>query len=657
MEQLLEATQSVFPTALYRPIKEPKQDITPTHTLGSPSLLNVTITSSFWLPRLKTNQEITIPAIYQMLEETGRLDMILPHWTPPEGVQPHFYWDSDVAKWIEAASYSLTYSRNPALEEKIDDVIDRWAKIQLAEGYLNSYFINVDPKNRWKNFGFFHELYCAGHIIEAGVAHFHVTGKQTFLKIVCRLADYLDHKFRSETHPGFPGHQGIELALIRLYRVTGEQRYLALSQLFLDRRGNSAFLKEEVETLPPHLSEDNRRFFGEGEQFCTEYCQDHLPIREQSDGEGHSVRAMYMYCAMTDIVYETGDQALWNTLEKLWESVCQRRMYLTGGIGSSRENEGFTRDYDLPNESAYAETCAAIGLFFWNHRMLHVDSDGKYADIMERVLFNGILSSVSLDGKQFFYENPLQSDGNHHRKSWFDVSCCPPNVSRLFASLGKYIYSEGPHSLFVNLYLQSQIKTQIGEQTVTIEQMTNYPWNSVVSFSLKMDHPTLFSLHLRIPQWCHTPSLSINNQFFDLWTSYKKGYVQINRTWESGDEIILNLPMRIEHVRSHPEVKQNVGCVAIQRGPLVYCLEQVDQSVPLHKIIIPKQTEWYTTFDKNLLGGLVVLQGMAMTPEPQRELYSQSPIQYQPYPVRAIPYFAWDNRDPGPMKVWLHSEI
>jgi DUF1680 family protein len=620
----------------------------------------VTIHDTFWEPQIRRNREVSIPAIYQLCQDTNRIAMLQRDWKPGPGQEAHFFWDSDVAKWIEAASYSLTTHPDPVLEQRVDEVIDLFAAIQQEDGYLNSYFINIAPEYRWTNFSFFHELYCAGHLIEAGVAHFQATRKRKLLDVVCLYADHIDSRFRVRKQPGFPGHQEIELALVKLYRVTGEERYLTLSQYFLDQRGNTNLFRAEGQRLPPHVAEWYRKLFGEGDKFSTAYSQDHLSIRQQTKAVGHAVRAMYMYSAMANVAYETGEQALLDALKRLWENVCYQQMYITGGIGPSRYNEGFTEDYDLPNLTAYAETCAAIGMIFWNYRMFHLEPHRRYMDILERVLYNGAICGVSLDGKLFFYENPLQSKGNHHRQTWFSVSCCPPNLARLLASLGQYIYSHAEREVFVNLYIQSEARLQIGEQQVVLQQITKYPWEEIVQLTVQTEQTTRLTLNLRIPEWCRRAEVSVNGASFDVANATtNNGYGCIDREWNPGDQVTLTLAMPVEQIEAHPAVQDDIGCVALQRGPVVYCLEQCDHLYPLHQIVLPRDATFTARFEPDLLHGVVVLTTEGLTvddKEPRSLLYRQdASLTYKPCQITAIPYYAWDNRQPGAMRVWIRA--
>lgn len=617
-------------------------------------LTAVTITDSFWEPRIRVNREQTLPHVYRLCRETGRVEAFKLDWEPGVEPVPHIFWVSDVAKWIEAASYSLATHPDPALDALLDETIDLVVKAQQPDGYLNPYFTVVKPEQRWTNLRDMHELYCAGHLVEAGVTHFQATGKRVLLDAVCRYVDYIDTVFGTQPGKkrGYPGHEEIELALVKLYQVTGEKRYLRLSQYFVDERGHQ-----------PHYFDMEARLRGEDPKIfwakTYEYNQSHLPVREQSEVVGHAVRAMYLYSAMADLARELGDYTLFQACTRLWNHLCTKRMYITGGIGSSWQNEGLTRDYDLPNESAYAEACAAIGLILWSHRMLQLDCDGRYTDVLERVLYNGMLSGVSLDGHKFFYENPLASPGNHHRQEWYDCACCPPNIARLLASLGQYIYASNDTEVIVHLYIQSSVRLALDGREITVRQETTYPWDGMITIQLGMDESTLFGLNLRIPGWCRTARLSVNGDSLDLTEHITKGYARVERLWHPGDHVVLALDMPVERVYAHPDVRQDTGCVALQRGPLVYCLEAVDHTVPLHCIVLPRAADLASHFEPGALGGIVVITGSAQAVDDtdwEGMLYRSWPATAYPCAITAIPYYAWDNRTPGGMWVWLQAE-
>lgn len=618
------------------------------------SIKNVEIDDTFWGPRIKINRENTIPFQYKQLQEVGHLEAL--KLDKNSGITPHPFWDSDIAKWIEASSYSLEKHYDPELDKLIDETIELLASSQQSDGYLNTYITTVCPERRWKDLRDSHELYCAGHLMEAAVAHYNATKKRSLLDIVCRYADYIDTVFGPEEGKlrGYPGHQEIELALVKLYRVTGEKRYLNLSLFFINERGKEPhYFEEEAKHIKGYFDDLFSTFDN-----LKEYNQSHAPVREQTKVVGHSVRAMYMYSAMADLAKETNDNSLKEACERLWENLHGQRMYITGGIGSTAKHEGFTFDYDLPNETAYAETCAAIGLVFWNHRMLQLDLNGKYADSMERALYNGVLSGMSLDGKKYFYNNPLASLGDIGRQEWFDVSCCPPNISRLLASLGNYIYSQNERDINVHLYIGGHGIFNVNDEKVTLVQKSNYPWDGDISIKVKVDRPTEFSINLRIPSWSNRAKLTLNGQEVDIEQKLKNGYVKLSREWKENDEIKLLLLMPVERVYSHPEVRHNINKVAIQRGPIVYCIESIDNVESLHRMILPKEEELTAEFDEELLGGVVKVIGKAKIFDDSNwgnNLYKITPPKETDIQLTAVPYYLWNNRGLGEMRVWINE--
>jgi len=611
-------------------------------------LSDVRIDGAFWAPRLETNREVTIPHEYAMCKKTGRIDAFKLDWKPGQQNPPHIFWDSDVEKWLEAASYSLVTHPDSGLRRRADRVASLIAAAQQPDGYLNVHFTVVEPEKRWTNIRQLHELYCAGTLMEAGVAHYEASGKRTLLDAACRYADYIDSVFGPGKRTGYPGHEEIELALIKLYRTTGEKRYLSLAKYFIDQRGTQ-----------PHFFDAEAAALGEDPEVIRarryEQYQAHLPVREQKDAVGHAVRATYLYSGMADVAAETGDESLLAACRRLWESATARRMYITGGVGSTRHGEAFTFDYDLPNESAYAETCAAIGLVFFAHRMLQIEADGRYADVMERALYNGVLSGVSLDGKGFFYVNPLASSGLHHRQGWFECACCPPNIARLLASLGIYVYSTAERAVYVHLYVGGQGKAEIGGQRIALTQQTNYPWEGGVEVTVSLAQPTAFDLMLRIPGWCAAHQIQVNGRAVSVRLS--KGYARLRREWRNGDRVQLSLAMPVERICSHPHVAENAGKVALQRGPVVYCLEQCDHSADVRSIVLPDRARLKARFDRKLLGGVATIEGTGLAPSLagwRGQLYrAASAAKTRPVKMKAVPYYAWDNRAEGAMTVWM----
>lgn len=637
------------------------------HTKSAP-VKDVQIEGGLWGERQATNRNRTIPAIYHQMEITGRVDAWRLKWKPGDP-KPHIFWDSDMGKWLEAVAYSLMTHPDAALEAQADAVIDLIEQAQQPDGYLNIFFTAVEPENRWKNLRDWHELYDAGHLIEGAVAYAEATGKRKLLDIMCRYTDHIDARFGRDEGKlrGYCGHPEIELALVRLYHATGEKRYFELSKYFVDERGQQP-LYFDVETVA--RGEDPRNYWAK----TYRYCQAHVPIREQKTAMGHSVRAAYLYSGVADIVAQTGDAELAAVCKTIWDDLVQHQMYITGGLGPAHANEGFTFAYDLPNETAYAETCAAIALVFWAQRMFNLEHDSRYVDVMERALYNGFLSGVSFEGRHFFYANPLASFPNvnpydrfsgitteqhYHREEWFDCACCPPNLARLIASIGSYFYSTSNDTLFVHLYNQNRSTLTVGGTTVRLAQQTNYPWDEQVEMTVGLDAPARFKMALRIPEWCRSYTLSVNGAAVQA--AAARGYVTIEREWANGDTVTLRLAMPVERMAPHPEIRQDAGCVALQRGPVVYCLEQVDNGPRLANVALPREAKLEASFDANLFGGVGVISGEGVRVEPgewQGSLYqpqSVVKVMQKPQPIKAIPYCFWANREPGEMRVWIRE--
>jgi len=638
------------------------------HPLRTPPLARVRIDDTFWAPRMEINRRVTLPVEYRQLKDTGRIDAFRLDWQPGRPNRPHQFWDSDVAKWIEAAGYSLATHPDPDLEALVDGVIDLIAAAQQSDGYLNVYYTVVEPGRRWTNLRDMHELYCAGHLMEAAVAYYEGTGKRRLLDVMCRYADHIASVFGpgEGQRRGYPGHEEIELALVKLYRATGEKRYLDLAAFFINERGSR-----------PHYYDLEAEERGEDPAAYRfrdySYNQSHLPVREQTDAVGHAVRAMYLYSGMADVAAETGDESLLAACERLWESATRRRMYVTGGIGSTAHGERFTYDYDLPNATAYAETCAAIGLVFWASRMLQISPRGEYADVMERALYNGVLSGISLDGRQFFYANPLEVNRRAWealpederprnttpvRQDWFGCACCPPNIARLLASLGKYVYSQGKDTAWVHLYIAGSVQLHLDGLQVGLRQETDYPWDGGVVVHVDPQEPAEFTLALRIPGWCREPRLTMNGEDVALADTARDGYAHLTRRWAPGDSVALTLPMPAERVHAHPEVRDNAGRVALQRGPLVYCLEEHDNVENLHDVSLPEGAVLTERWDADLLGGVMTLAARAHRSETSwwtDALYRKGPARRKSENLIAIPYYAWANRGLGSMLVWIRE--
>jgi len=621
----------------------------------------VSVDDLFWSPRMETNRLVTIPLGYEQCRKTGRLDAWKLDWKDGDPCRPHIFWDSDVAKWMEAAACSLYLHPDTELKENLNSVIDSMEKAQQPDGYLNSYFTAIEPANRWTNLRDRHELYCAGHLIEAAVAHFSATGDDRFINIIRKYADCIDSVFGDGAGQkrGYPGHEELELALVKLFRTTGERCFLELAAFLLNERGTE-----------PHYYNLESVFRGEDPAKDYEYWQAHLPVREQKEAVGHAVRAMYLYSGMADVAVETGDGELAEACRILWRNVTGRRMYITGGVGSTERGESFTADYDLPNETAYAETCAAIGLVFWAHRMLCIDENpnAEYADVMERSLYNCVLSGVSLDGTRFFYTNPLEvrpghamlqsgSENNYRfsRQEWFNCSCCPTNIMRILSSFGQYVYSSSSDSIYVHLYVGSSAEIDISGVRVKIRQKTGYPWKETVTLSVEPEEPVEFSLSLRIPGWCENASLELNGKEIRQ-LQVTSGYAHIRRSWRKDDTLNLLLPMPVLKIEAHPEVRGNCGKIAIMRGPIVYCLEEEDNTSDLHDIRLDSSAELKAEYDENLIGGCTVITGTASIRNGEGwgdQLYRSGITETVPIEIKAVPYCLWNNRQPGGMLVWI----
>jgi DUF1680 family protein len=616
----------------------------PARGLSPVPFQDVHIHDAFWSPRIKTNSTATIEANLHQCEITGRIKNFAVAGKLVQGKhEGALYNDSDVYKMLEGIAYALSSQRDPDLEKRTDAIIDQIAAAQQPDGYLNTYYTLFEPQNRWKNIRYGHELYCAGHLIEAAVAYQQATGKRKFLDVACRLADHVCATFGPNKKIDTSGHEEIELALVKLFRVTGAKKYLDQAKFFLDVRGRG----------------DLRTLHGE-------YAQDHKPVRDQNEVTGHAVRAMYLYAGMADVAALTGDVGLTKALESIWHDVVDRKMYITGGIGPSAHNEGFTVPYDLPNDSAYAETCAAIGMALWNHRMFLMTGDGKYADVLEREVYNGLLSGVSLTGDKFFYVNPLGSKGNHHRVPWFDCSCCPTNIVRYIPGMGERVYATKDNSIYTVLYMTNTATLALKDGKVKLEQETEYPWGCDIKLTIRPEKEFPFDLFVRVPEWAArdysvtflgAPKVRIGQkreageQSTSRITQHevRKGYIRLSGSWRNGDTIQISLGMAPRRVYADERVKADVGRVAIQRGPIVYCLEGVDNDGRARNLVLPKDAKLEAKFEKDLLRGVTVVRGDALAVSANEDGTRVSkPVKFQ-----AVPYSTWDNRAPGEMVVWL----
>ena len=606
----------------------------------------VKLADDFWEPRRRINRDVTLPSQYRHLEDTGRLDNFRRASGKTGGEYQGIYFnDSDVYKWLEAAAWTLAEGSDPELERMVAAAITEIEDAQRPDGYLNTYFTFERSTQRWTNFDL-HEMYCAGHLFQAAVAHFRATGSERLLAVATRFADHICDTFGPEEgkRHAVDGHEEVEMALVELFRVTGARRYLEGAQYFIDARGHGLL----------------GRPYGQHEP---SYSQDHEPLRDQSEVVGHAVRALYLYTGAADVYAETGEPDLLRALDRLWENMTMRRMYVSGGLGSRFEGEAFGKDFELPNERAYTETCAAIASVMWNWRMLALEGEARYADLIEHTLYNAVLPGLSLDGQHYFYQNPLADDGSHRRQPWFGCACCPPNVARLLASLPGYFYSASEGAVWAHLYAEAAATIELDEnRTIRLSQRTRYPWDGRVEIDVEAEAE--FSMMLRLPAWCEEgAAVEVNGESIDAELT-PGSYVEICRTWRRGDTINMHLPMPARRVECHPYVAENAGRVALVRGPLLYCAEQKDNpGVDLRDLVLVGE-EPTVRLEPDLLGGVALLQAEARSAAPhdgwEGRLYRtvhprEGRVHTHATRVTAVPYYAWANREPGAMRVWLKT--
>lgn len=612
------------------------------------SFTNVRVNDHFWAPRIELNQKVTIPiAIYQCYK-TGRVEnfKIAARLTKGKFQSEYPFDDSDLYKIIEGASYSLQTNPDKQLESRIDSVINYIALAQEPDGYLYTNrtidSTHLHPwvgKKRWeKDPVLSHELYNLGHLYEAAYAHFLATGKRSLLDVAIKSANLVDHDFGPGKLAYYPGHQVIEMGLSKLYRITGEERYLRLAKFFLDcRKGGN------------------------------EYNQAHIPVIEQDKIVGHAVRATYMYAGMADVSALTGDYSYKNAIDKIWNDLLQSKYYVTGGIGSGGKNEGFDAPYELPNHTAYCETCASISNVMWNYRMFLLEGDSKYYDVLERTLYNALLSGISLSADRFFYPNPLESHGEHKRSAWFGCACCPSNICRFIPSVPGYVYAQKGDSLYVNLFMNNVASVNLKGEKVTIEQITDYPWQGKIVVNVNPGKAGKFNLLIRIPGWSQNKafptdlyrfrtnnkeevSIRLNGKQYPI--GIRNGYAVISREWKKGDQLMLNLPMPVRELVANPQIKEDAGKMALQRGPLVYCAEWPDnKGESILKMVLGSGSKYSTEFIAGLLNGVTVIQ----TKVTSSKQSAGNPSDVNQTTLTAIPYFAWANRGQGEMMVWMNT--
>lgn len=577
----------------------------------------VKITDSFWSPRLTRHRSATLPVCIDQIEnQTGRIRNFE---NAAKGAGEHlgnFYDDSDVYKVLEGMAYSLINHPDPELEKKCDEWIDKIAAAQQPDGYISTFHTLTGPDKRWSNMDK-HEMYCAGHLTEAAIAYYRATGKRNLLDVSIRMADHMMSEFGPGKRHWVPGHPEIELTLVKLSQVTGQEKYLDFAYWLLEERGHGYGST------------------GTEGKWNKYYYLDSVPVRDLEEVTGHAVRAMYLFSGMGDVAALKGDEGYIQALNRLWDDVVLRKMYITGGIGSSRQNEGFIEPYDLPNYEAYCETCASVGMVFWNSRMHQLTGDSKYIDVLERSLYNGTLAGISLSGDRFFYVNPLASHGDHHRREWYSTACCPTQISRFLPSVGNYIYGVSDKAIWVNLFIGNSAEINTGRETVTIHQKTTYPWDGTVEISIdSLKKPLKKEIRLRIPGWCKGYTIAINGEEADH-IPVDKGFAVIDRKWKNSDRLTLTMDMPVEVIEDDPRVSENIGKRAVQRGPLVYCMEEADNA-SFDKLFLTKETKFKESFDPSMLNGVVAINATTNSGS-----------------IRFIPYYAWDNREPGQMKVWV----
>ncbi len=674
-----------------------------TRTSTPISLRNIQITDAFWKRQIELVRKEVIPyqwealndrvegaapsycmrnfriaaKITRMRKELGEgyqeikypTDVFVPLPEDKDHMEERFYGfvfqDSDFYKWIEAVAYSLTQQPDEELERLADEAIELVCAAQQPNGYLNTYYIINNMDHIFSSLQHYHELYCFGHMVEGAVAYYEATGKDALLKAAERFADYIDSLFGEEESKckGYPGHEIAEMALVRLYQVTHQERYLRLSRFFIEERGKKPYYfdSEQKKSLPKEQEHELRYH----------YHQAHLPVREQTEAVGHAVRGVYLYSGMADIARLTGDETLLQACEVLWKNIVKEKMYITGGIGGTHMGEAFSFPYDLPNDTAYAETCASIGLVFFARRMLELKADATYADVMERALYNGILSGMALDGKSFFYVNPLEvlPEACHKderikhvkpvRQKWFGCACCPPNFARLISSIGTYGFTETEDTLYVHLYMGAELTKEIKGNPVHVKLSSSLPWEGHVSLRINTETPVDFTLALRIPDWAGEYQIKVSEGMPSGRVEVKDGYYYIARSWSNNDTITLDFPMTVRRIRSNPRVRENNGKIALTRGPIVYCLEEKDNQKDLHLVTVPKESSFtalpYLVRDLEvtaLVGkGRRIVQASA-----DKDLYSDAgDILTEETDLTWIPYFTWANRGEGEMQVWVRE--
>ncbi|MCF2555156.1 glycoside hydrolase family 127 protein [Faecalicatena contorta] len=640
--------------------------------LKNVELKDIQIKDSFWNKYIDLVEEVILPFQWELIndrvegaEKSYCIQNLRIAAGQMEGEHRGMpFQDTDVGKWLEAVGFSLAKKRNEKLEKIADEAIDLIAAAQCEDGYLNTYF-TITGKPRWSNLFEGHELYTAGHLIEAAVAYYQATGKRKILDVMCRFADNIYEVFGKDEGKchGYPGHPEVELALVKLYKVTGEKKYLELADYFVKARGEQPcyFFAEEG-------MKNGEFIFPEFADFDMDYAQAHMPLSEQMTAEGHAVRAVYLYSAMADLAGEYKDEKLLKQCETLWENIVQKRMYITGSIGSASYGERFTTDYDLPNNTNYSESCATIGLAMFSNRMFQITREGKYMDIVEKALYNTLLSGIAMDGRHFFYVNPLEvvpEVAEHNptmrhvkttRQKWFGVACCPPNIARTLASMGNYMYDVEANTLYSNLFISNEIRTTLECGDIAVKVEADYPRTGEITYQMLHEGVRTFTLAIRKPGFSSQMTVKVNGE--EVSYTLDKGYVYLNREWNPQDEVTVLLDVAYRFVRCNPRVRDNIGKIALVKGPWVYCLEEADNGKYLNSIVVDADCEVKPLYDEELLGGTMcaVFEGKKINYDAVgEELYDCAKPVYETLTLKAIPYCAWNNRGKGEMLVWMRD--
>lgn len=611
---------------------------------------HVHIDDGFWTPRLETSRTVTIPYAFGKCEETGRIRNFEKAAGLREGKHEGIYFDdSDVYKVMEGAAYSLQVNPDTMMRLYLDKLIEVMGNAQWDDGYLYTFYSipEKQPEKRWTNIQSMHEQYCVGHMYEAAVAHYQVTGEQSFLQVAKDNADLICDVFAPDKRTDPSGHEEIEIGLCKLYRATGDEKYLDQAKFFLDQRGRKG----------------RRGPDGKGGLYG-EYAQDHKPVTEQTRAVGHSVRAAYLYTGMADVAALTGNMDYIHAIDSIWGDAVGTKLYVTGGIGASGGNEGFSEPYELPNQTAYCETCASIANIYWNHRMFLMHDDAKYIDVLERTLYNAALSGISMKGDRFFYPNVLESPSGNERSPWFACACCPSNVARFIPSVPGYVYAHKGSNVYVNLFVSGNAAIETSDNTVTLTQETEYPWEGKVTIQVEPKQSQTFTVCVRIPGWARNEAVPSDLYSFEdsikdeaklevngkrISAPIERGYARIERQWEEGDTIELRLPMPVRRIIANEAVKADRGKVALQRGPLVYCLEGHDNEGQALSLVIDDDAKLKTKHRADLLGGVTVITGKARA---AKRTVEGDVVLTSKQSFTAIPYYAWAHRGRSPMTVW-----